>query len=472
VYELGLTGIPVVNVNNNCSTGLTALFLAAQAVRSGAAECALALGFEKMQSGSLGSTYEDREQPMMRHLLALAELQEFAMPPAPYMFGAAGREHMTRFGTTAEQFAKIGVKNHKHSVNNPYAQFRDEYTLEEILAANTVYEPLTKLQCSPTSDGSGAAIIASESFVDKHGLAGQAVEIVGQAMVTDLPSTFEDRSAISLVGADMTRTAGQQVYEQAGITASDVDVIELHDCFSTNELLTYEALGLCDEGEGGKLVDAGETTYGGRWVVNPSGGLISKGHPLGATGLAQCSELTWQLRGTAEKRQVNGATVALQHNIGLGGAAVVTAYRPAERRTQCCRHAAEHAGEDLGGDVGPEPLRGVADHSPEVEQRNPGRGDRRHPAHRGRLGDGDGQQDRVDGRGVRRAALAEDQRNRHGRVKVSFTLSVKPEGAGSQADIDAEFTGQMIVGPIGAAVGKSTKAELEKSLAKLAELVG
>lgn len=331
VYELGLTGIPVVNVNNNCSTGSTALFLAAQTVRSGAAECALALGFEKMQPGSLGSTYEDREQPMMRHLLALAELQEFAMPPAPYMFGAAGREHMTRFGTTEEQFAKIGVKNHKHSVNNPYAQFQDEYTLAEILAANTVYEPLTKLQCSPTSDGSGAAIIASESFVDKHGLAGQAVEIVGQAMVTDLPSTFEDRSAISLVGADMTRTAARQVYEQAGIGPSDVDVIELHDCFSTNELLTYEALGLCAEGEGGKLVDAGETTYGGRWVVNPSGGLISKGHPLGATGLAQCSELTWQLRGTAEKRQVNGAAVALQHNIGLGGAAVVTAYRPAER---------------------------------------------------------------------------------------------------------------------------------------------
>ncbi|QWF85263.1 lipid-transfer protein [Amycolatopsis sp. CA-230715] len=331
VYELGLTGIPVVNVNNNCSTGSTALFLATQAVRSGSAECALALGFEKMQPGSLGATYEDREQPMMKHLLALAELQEFAMPPAPYMFGAAGREHMERYGTTAEQFAKIGVKNHKHSVNNPYAQFQDEYTLEEILAAKPVYDPLTKLQCSPTSDGSGAAIIASESFVEKNGLAAQAVEIVGQSMVTDLESTFADKSAISLVGADMTRTAARKVYQQAGIEPSDVDVIELHDCFSTNELITYEALGLCAEGEGGKLVDAGDTTYGGRWVVNPSGGLISKGHPLGATGLAQCAELTWQLRGTANKRQVDGAAVALQHNIGLGGAVVVTAYRPAER---------------------------------------------------------------------------------------------------------------------------------------------
>ena len=179
----------------------------------------------------------------------------------------------------------------------------------------------------PTSDGSGAVVVVSEEFVDKHDLAGQAVEIVGQSMVTDLPSTFEDRSAISLVGADMTRTAAARVYEQAGIGPDDIDVIELHDCFSTNELLTYEALGLCGEGEGGKLVDNDDTTYGGRWVVNPSGGLISKGHPLGATGLAQCSELTWQLRGTADKRQVDGAAVALQHNIGLGGAVVVTAYR-------------------------------------------------------------------------------------------------------------------------------------------------
>ncbi|PBC54544.1 lipid-transfer protein [Rhodococcus sp. ACPA1] len=327
VYELGLTGIPIVNVNNNCSTGSTALFLATQAVRSGQVDCALALGFEKMQAGSLGSTYDDREQPMMRHLLALAELQEFAMPPAPYMFGAAGKEHMERFGTTAEQFAEIGVKNHRHSQNNPYAQFQDEYTLDEILGSKPIYGPLTKLQCSPTSDGSGAVVVVSEEFVDKHDLAGQAVEIVGQSMVTDLPSTFEDRSAISLVGADMTRTAAARVYEQAGIGPDDIDVIELHDCFSTNELLTYEALGLCGEGEGGKLVDNDDTTYGGRWVVNPSGGLISKGHPLGATGLAQCSELTWQLRGTADKRQVDGAAVALQHNIGLGGAVVVTAYR-------------------------------------------------------------------------------------------------------------------------------------------------
>jgi len=196
-----------------------------------------------------------------------------------------------------------------------------------------IYGPmgLTRLQCSPTSDGSAAAIVASEEFVEKHGLCKRAVEIVGQAMVTDSKSTFDTHSARDIVGSDMSRKAAEAVYAQADITPDDVDVIELHDCFSANELLTYEALGLAAVGEGHHLVDSGDTTYGGKWVVNPSGGLISKGHPLGATGLAQCSELTWQLRGTAGKRQVEGATVALQHNIGLGGAAVVTAYRPAER---------------------------------------------------------------------------------------------------------------------------------------------
>lgn len=323
-YELGLTGIPVVNVNNNCSTGSTALFLAVQAVRGGLVDCALALGFEKMLSGSLSATYDDREQPLMRHLQALAERYDFWMPPAPWMFGAAGREHQKLYGTTTEQFAKIAVKNHDHSRNNPYAQFQDVYTLEEILASREIYAPLTKLQCSPTSDGSGAAILVSERFVDEHDLAGRAVEILGQAMATDLPNSFED--PLSLVGADMTRRAARKVYDQTGHGPEDVQVIELHDCFSTNELISYEALGLCDAGDGGKLVDAGDTSYGGRWVVNPSGGLISKGHPLGATGLAQCAELCWQLRGLAERRQVTGARRALQHNIGLGGAAVVTLY--------------------------------------------------------------------------------------------------------------------------------------------------
>ena len=330
VYELGITGIPVMNVNNNCSTGSTALYMARQLVKGGLADCVLALGFEKMKKGSLGSTYEDRTQPMLNHLQELFPLYEWAGEPiAPYMFGAAGREHMKKYGTTADQFAKIGEKNHRHSVNNPYAQFQTEYTLDDIKAARLIYDPLTKLQCSPTSDGSGAAIVASERFVEENALWDQAVEIAGQAMVTDTKATFEDKSAITLVGAKMSALAARKAYDEAGIDASEVQVIELHDCFSTNELLTYEALGLCGEGEGGKLVDNGDVTYGGRWVVNPSGGLISKGHPLGATGLAQCAELNWQIRGKADNRQVSNVTAALQHNIGLGGAAVVTLYRPA-----------------------------------------------------------------------------------------------------------------------------------------------
>jgi acetyl-CoA acetyltransferase len=328
VYQLGMTGVPVYNVNNNCATGSTALFMARQFVAGGLADCAMALGFEKMEKGSLGIKYTDRTNPMDKQFELMMALRGFEnAPPAPQFFGNAGREHMEKYGSTPEQFAKIGVKNHKHSVNNPYSQFRDEYTLEQILAAPMVYAPLTKLQCCPTSDGSGAAILASEDFVTAHGLEGQAVEIAGMAMTTDFESTLAEKSCIKLIGQDMTRAAAERVYEESGLGPEDVDVIELHDCFSANELVTYEGLGLCAPGKGGELIDSGAVTYGGQWVVNPSGGLISKGHPLGATGLAQCSELTWQLRGQADKRQVDGAKTALQHNLGLGGAAVVTMYR-------------------------------------------------------------------------------------------------------------------------------------------------
>ena len=328
IYTLGLTGIPVYNVNNNCSTGSTALFMAKQFVEGGIADCVLALGFEKMEKGSLGSKFTDRTNPLDKQFQMMVDLRGFAAaPPAPQFFGNAGREHMERYGTRAEQFAKIGHKNHKHSVNNPYSQFQDEYSLEQILGAPVVYEPLTKLQCCPTSDGAAAAILASEDFVKKHRLQDQAVEIAGMAMATDMKSTFDEKSCIKLVGQDLTRKAAEQVYEQSGLGPEDVQVVELHDCFSTNELITYEGLGLCAPGKGGELIDSGAVTYGGKWVVNPSGGLISKGHPLGATGLAQCAELNWQLRGQADKRQVAGAKVALQHNLGLGGAAVVTMYR-------------------------------------------------------------------------------------------------------------------------------------------------
>jgi len=329
-YELGLSGIPVYNVNNNCSTGSTALFMAKQLVEGGLAECTMAMGFEKMEKGSLGVKYTDRTTPMDKHFKLMVEQRGFAKAPAaPQMFGNAGLEHMERYGTTAEQFAKIGWKNHKHSVNNPYSQFQDEYTLEQILAAPQVYGPLTKLQCCPTSDGGGAAVLASEDFVRKHKLEGKAVEILGMAMATDMPSTFDEKSMIKLVGFDLTVKAAQKVYAQSGLGPENVDVVELHDCFSCNELITYEALRLCPEGKGGEFVASGAATYGGKTIINPSGGLISKGHPLGATGLAQCAELNWQLRGLAEKRQVTGAKVAMQHNLGLGGAGVVTMYRRA-----------------------------------------------------------------------------------------------------------------------------------------------
>jgi len=234
---------------------------------------------------------------------------------------------MKKYGTKLEHFAKIAEKNHRHSENNPYSQFRDVYTLDQILKSPKVFDPLTKLQCCPTSDGAGAAILCSEDFVIKHKLFDNAIEIAGMTMTTDFPSTFEEKSMIKIVGYDMTKNAAIKAFKESGLTPNDVQVIELHDCFSSNELLSYEALGLCPEGKAGELIDRGDNTYGGKWVINPSGGLISKGHPLGATGLAQCAELCWQLRGLAEKRQVSGAKVALQHNLGLGGAAVVAIYK-------------------------------------------------------------------------------------------------------------------------------------------------
>jgi len=327
-YRIGLTGVPVYNVNNNCSTGSTALYLAKQLVEGGIADCVLAMGFEKMDRGSLSSKFQDRTNPMDKHVEAMTELREFTPAPvAPQLFGNAGREHMEKYGTTKTHLAKIAYKNHKHSVNNPYSQFRDEYTLEQILKSPAVYEPLTKLQCCPTSDGAAAAIVCNEEFVRKHKLVHQVIEILAMSMKTDFETTFTDKSCMKIVGYDMSKAAADEVYRKTGLSAKDVQVVELHDCFSANELITYEALGLCPPGKAGSLIDNGDVTYGGKWVVNPSGGLISKGHPLGATGLAQCSELCWQLRQMAGNRQVKNVKVALQHNIGLGGAVVVTLYR-------------------------------------------------------------------------------------------------------------------------------------------------
>lgn len=330
IYRVGLTGIPVFNLNNNCSSGSSALFLARQAVQSGAVECAIALGFEQMVPGALKGAYDDRPSPMARFAETMGELQGMDpnAPRAAQFFGGAGRDYIRQHGIRPDTFARISVKARQHAARNPLAVFRDTVTLDEVMAAPMVFEPLTRLQCCPPTCGAAAAILCSEDFARRHGL-DMRVTIAAQAMTTDTPSTFAQRDMRQLVGYGMSRAAAAQVYEMAGIGPEDIDVVELHDCFTANELITYEALGLTPEGTAEKFILEGNNTYGGRVVTNPSGGLLSKGHPLGATGLAQCAELTWQLRGQADQRQVEGARLALQHNLGLGGACVVTLYRAA-----------------------------------------------------------------------------------------------------------------------------------------------
>ncbi len=327
LYDAFQTGIPVLNVNNNCSTGSSALFLARQAVKSGAVECALAFGFEEMQAGALGSHWDDRESPFKNFDKVLDEKGYPMAPMALRSFGAAGHYYLEKYGASAELFAKVSVKTRNHAMNNPYALLNTPLTVEEVMSAKVVYmDYLTRFMCCPPTCGAGAAVVVSEAFAREHGIS-DGVEIVGQAMTTDTPDTWTD--PIKLVGADMTARAIAQVTEEAGIGIEEVNVVELHDCFTTNEVITYEGLGLCGEGEATKFVADGDNTYGGKFVVNPSGGLMSKGHPLGATGLAQCYELVNQLRGNAGQRQVEGAKIALQHNLGLGGAAVVTMYKKA-----------------------------------------------------------------------------------------------------------------------------------------------
>lgn len=329
LYQVGMTGIPITNVTNNCATGSTALFLSKQLVESGAYDCSLAVGFEKMERGALMSKYSDRVEPMQKFVDILFEVA--GIHPAPItaqLFAAAGQAHMDRYGTKEEHFAKIAVKNHKHSLNNPYSQGAQEYTLQQVLESPKVFAMLTRLQCCPTTNGAGAAILVSEDYLNKHpSLKQKAVEISAMEMTTDKSSTFDEKCPIKLIGFDMTKEAAEKAYKRAGIRPEQVDVIELHDCFSVNELITYEALGLCPVGQAKQLVDANDNTYGGKYVINPSGGLLAKGHPLGATGLAQCSELVWQMRGEAGARQVKDARIALQHNIGLGGTVMVAIYR-------------------------------------------------------------------------------------------------------------------------------------------------
>ena len=330
LYRLGMTGVPIVNVNNNCSTGSTALYLARQAIASGVADCVLALGFEQMKPGALGSVYTDRPSSFEDFDAEAERLVDAAqIPLALRYFGGAGLAYMNKYGAKLDAFAKIRAKASRHAKNNPLALFRKELTAEDVMNDTPIWPGvMTRLMACPPTCGGAAALIVSEDFARRRGLDAR-VSIAAQAMTTDTPSTFESHDMMRLVGYDMSKAAAAKVYEQAGVGPEDIKVVELHDCFAHNELITYEALGLCPEGGAEAFIDAGDNTYGGRVVTNPSGGLLSKGHPLGATGLAQCYELTRQLRGTAGPTQVEGVRHGLQHNLGLGGACVVTLYERA-----------------------------------------------------------------------------------------------------------------------------------------------
>ena len=329
LYQVGLPGIPIFNVNNNCSSGSSALFLARQAVESGAADCVLAFGFEQMQSGALRAHWEDRTPAGKKVFDVLMDIRPDtpAGPGAPMLFGSAGFEYLETYDANPELFAKVAVKSRRHAGANPYALFTKPLTVEDVMGSPVVYgETLHRFMCCPPTCGAAAAIVMSEAFAKKHGVS-KLVEIAGQGMATDSETLYD--SARNIVGQDYARRAAKIAYEAASVGPEDVDVVELHDCFTPNEVISYEGLGLCPEGESTKFVEDGDNTYGGKVVVNPSGGLMSKGHPIGATGLAQCTELVWHVRGDAGARQVENTSVALQHNIGVPGAAVVTIYKAA-----------------------------------------------------------------------------------------------------------------------------------------------
>jgi sterol carrier protein 2 len=327
-YRAGLTGIPIINVNNNCSTGSSALWLARQAVANGSVKCAVAVGFEQMNPGALGAVFTDRISPLDRFMTRLTEEQQpdTEAPMPAQLFGGAGEAYRDEFGLADETLAQISVKARRHAADNPNAVFRTPVSVEEVMSSARIWGPLTKLMCCPPTCGAAAAVVVSADFARSLQVE-KPVTIRAQALTTDTVTTFGgDRQ--TLVGFDMAAAAAHQVFDSAGVGPEDVDVVELHDCFATNELIAYEALGLTPRGTAEKFVSQGDNTYGGKVVTNPSGGLLSKGHPLGATGLAQCTELVWQLRGQAGTRQVDDARIALQHNLGLGGACVVTMYAP------------------------------------------------------------------------------------------------------------------------------------------------
>ena len=308
LQEIGQTGIPVVNVSNACATGATAFREAWASVKAGLYDCVLAVGVEQMGKGLLGGAGGKTGIPK-EGLLGSGTM--------PAVFAEAGMEHARKHGTTFEQFAKVSVKNHHHSTLNPKAMYQIETPLEEVMNAEMISYPNTKLMCSVNVDGSAAAVICSESKAKELGLMKRAIKVRASVLTSD---PWQERDLVMPDVNSCTRKAAKAAYEMAGIGPEDVDLVELHDCFATAEILHYENLGLCGDGEAGKLIDDGDVALGGRIPVNVSGGLLSKGHPLGATGIANIYEVSTHLRGEAEARQVEGAKIGLTHVIGLGSA--------------------------------------------------------------------------------------------------------------------------------------------------------
>ena len=311
LQEIGQTGIPVVNVANACATGATAFREAWMAVKAGAYDLVLAVGVEQMGAGLLGGGGGGKGIPK-EGLLGSATM--------PAVFAEAGMEHARKYGTTFEQFAKVSVKNHHHSTLNPKAMYQIETPLEMVMNAEMIAYPNTKLMCSVNVDGAAAAVLCSEKKAKELGLMKRAVRVKASVMTSD---PWQERDLVMPDVNTCTRMAAKKAYEMAGVGPEDVNLVELHDCFATAEILHYENLFLCGEGEAGRMIDSGAVALGGKVPVNVSGGLLSKGHPLGATGIANIYEVSTHLRGEADKRQVPNARIGVTHVIGLGSACAI-----------------------------------------------------------------------------------------------------------------------------------------------------
>jgi acetyl-CoA acyltransferase len=308
LQQVGQTGIPVVNVSNACATGATAFREAWAAVKAGLYDCVLAVGVEQMGKGLLGGA---------GGATGISKEGLIGSGTMPAVFAEAGMEHARKYGTTFAQFAKVSVKNHHHSTLNPKAMYQIETPLEMVMNAEMIAYPNTKLMCSVNVDGSAAAVICSEKKAKELGLMSRAIKVRASVLTSD---PWQERDLVMPDVNSCTRLAAKKAYEMAGLGPDDIDLVELHDCFATAEILHYENLGLCKDGEAGRMIDEGQTALGGRIPVNVSGGLLSKGHPLGATGIANIYEVATHLRGEAGKRQVQGARIGMTHVIGLGSA--------------------------------------------------------------------------------------------------------------------------------------------------------